>query len=122
MISQSGDSPVKRRKSNPPAALIFSIPSVHKEHSYTLYTLRMDSLHCPSWQVDKRYSEFHTLHQTLAAKKRCRVPKFPPKKLLKSQQVIEERREALAKYMNALVIGYNIFADPDVCQFITPVD
>jgi hypothetical protein len=62
----------------------------------------MESQQCPSWEVERRYSEFRTLHQTLSGKKKVKLPKFPPKKLLqnKSSHVIEERREALAKYMN----------------------
>jgi hypothetical protein len=34
------------------------------------------------------------------------------------EQVIEERKETLAKYMNELVLTFNIFSDPDVTAFI----
>lgn len=37
-------------------------------------------------------------------------------------EVIEERKESLAKYMNELVWCFNIFADPDVCNFIAMKD
>ena len=37
-------------------------------------------------------------------------------------QVIEERKEALAKYMNELIQHFNIFADKDVCNFIAMKD
>jgi len=36
--------------------------------------------------------------------------------------VIEERKEALTKYMNELAIVINIFADPDVYNFIAMKD
>ena len=85
---------------------------------------------CPisEWEVEKRYREFHSLHQVLAGKKKAGVrlvlPKFPPKKLLKnkSSHVIQERREALANYMNELVQSFNIFSDPEVCSFISMKD
>lgn len=35
---------------------------------------------------------------------------------------MEERKDALAKYMNELVQHFNIFADPDVCAFISMKD
>lgn len=38
------------------------------------------------------------------------------------EQVIEERKEALAKYMNELLMRFNIFAEPDVCNFIAMKD
>ena len=38
------------------------------------------------------------------------------------EQVIEERRDALSKYMNELVQHFNIFSDPDVCSFISMKD
>ena len=51
------------------------------------------------------------------------MPKFPPKKLIHMKdQVIEERKEALAKYMNELIQHFNIFADNDVCSFIAMKD
>lgn len=39
-----------------------------------------------------------------------------------NDQVIEERKESLSKYMNELVLCYNIFGDPDVCNFIAMKD
>ncbi len=75
-----------------------------------------------TWDVERRYSEFHALHQTLQ-KKRIQLPKFPPKKIKNMNAgVIEERKEALTKYMNELAIVMNIFADPDVYNFIAMKD
>jgi hypothetical protein len=75
-----------------------------------------------SWDLEKRYSEFYNLHQTLAKRKKY-LPKFPPKKLKNMKdQVIEERKEALAKYMNDLMHCFNIFSDPDVKSFIAMRD
>jgi hypothetical protein len=53
------------------------------------------------------------------------LPKFPPKKILNNMkdEVIEERKESLAKYMNELLlVHFNIFADNDVCEFISMKD
>lgn len=74
------------------------------------------------WDVEKRYSEFYNLHQLLSKKKK-HLPKFPPKKLKNmKEEVIEERKEALAKYMNELLNHFNIFADMEVCNFISMKD
>ncbi len=51
------------------------------------------------------------------------LPKFPPKKLKKlKEQVVDERKESLARYMNDLLLYINIFADPDICAFIAMRD
>ena len=74
------------------------------------------------WDVEKRFSEFYNMHQAIA-KRRKNLPKFPPKKLKRMKDhVILERQEALAKYMNELLLHFNIFADNDVCDFISMKD
>ena len=78
-----------------------------------MYTLQIQT-HLITWDVEKRYSEFHTLHQALSKKKgliirpapgsqTASLPKFPPKKIKNmNSAVIEERKESLSKYMNEL--------------------
>ncbi len=39
-----------------------------------------------------------------------------------NSEVIEERKEALSRYMNELVQVLNIFGDPDICNFIAMKD
>lgn len=87
-----------------------------------------------TWDVEKRYSEFHALHQTLQKKKitvsrptgsvaHVQLPKFPPKKIKNmNSEVIDERKESLSKYMNELVQVFNIFGDQDVRNFIAMKD
>jgi hypothetical protein len=51
------------------------------------------------------------------------MPKFPPKKIKNmNNEVIEERKESLSKYMNELAQVVNIFGDPDVRSFISMKD
>jgi hypothetical protein len=51
------------------------------------------------------------------------MPKFPPKKIKNMKdQVIGERKETLAKYMNELLQAFNIFGDLDVVNFIAMKD
>jgi hypothetical protein len=83
-----------------------------------------------TWDVEKRYSEFYALHQTIQKRKAksggaalALMPKFPPKKIKNmNSEVIEERKESLSKYMNELAQVVNIFGDPDVRSFISMKD
>ena len=74
-----------------------------------------------SWQVFKRYSEFRNLNKLLLKKPeyKNKIPQFPGKKFMKkNKEVIEERKKALAVFMNKLVVNINIFEDEDIMKFI----
>ena len=112
---------------NHPAIIFMISNSANVNDKYTIYTLQMQT-QLMTWDVDKRYSEFLNLHQTLQKKRTAKnpaaqLPKFPPKKLKSlKDQVIEERKEGLQKYMNDLLLHFNIFSDSDVCNFISMKD
>lgn len=60
-----------------------------------------------AWTVARRYREFRALHQVLShTLPNTKLPKFPPKKYLGSMDpsFVTERREALKRYMQALVL------------------
>jgi len=102
----------------------FLIPSVSTKVStdktnYTSYKLRIKTaFEC--WDIEKRYSEFYSLHNQLKEKMNIKfLPKFPEKKFLKlSGSVVEERKVKLAHYMNELNKSLDIFKDDDLIAFI----
>ena len=90
--------------------MIFSISGTSKvNEKYTTYSLRMQT-QLITWDVERRFSEFHNLHQAISGRKKNikggarEFPKFPPKKLKSmNDQVIDERKDSLSKYMNELL-------------------
>jgi hypothetical protein len=56
-----------------------------------------------SHSLERRYRDFHELHCDLRKNRRC-LPDFPPKKLRNlTSKVVEERRQLLERYLQAVV-------------------
>jgi len=71
------------------------------------------------WNIQKRYSEFDALNQSLIRK----IPEinkhFPPKRFFKnSEETIDERVKYFNKYLHVLFNNYNIFLFEEVIDFI----
>lgn len=71
------------------------------------------------WNIQKRYSEFDALNQSLIRK----IPEinklFPPKRFFKnSEETIDERVKFFNKYLHFLFNNYNIFLFDEVIDFI----
>lgn len=71
------------------------------------------------WNIQKRYSEFDALNQSLIRK----IPEinkhFPPKRFFKnSEETIDERVKYFNKYLHILFNNYNIFLFEEVIDFI----
>ena len=71
------------------------------------------------WNIQKRYSEFDALNQSLIRK----IPEinqyFPPKRFLKnSEETIDERVKYFNTYLHKLFNNYDIFLFDEVIDFI----
>jgi hypothetical protein len=58
---------------NHPAIIFMISNSANVNDKYTIYTLQMQT-QLMTWDVDKRYSEFLNLHQTLQKKRTAKNP------------------------------------------------
>ncbi|KAG8576069.1 hypothetical protein GDO81_009765 [Engystomops pustulosus] len=66
--------------------------------------------------LDRRYSEFHTLHKLL--KKTCKVPDFPPKRVPNwMSKVQEQRRQSLEAYIQG-VLWFNKDVPKELLDFL----
>ncbi|XP_044139280.1 sorting nexin-22 isoform X1 [Bufo gargarizans] len=66
--------------------------------------------------LDRRYSEFHTLHKLL--KKKCKVPDFPPKRVPNwMSKVQEQRRQGLEAYIQG-VLWFNKEVPKELLDFL----
>jgi hypothetical protein len=83
---------------------------------YTQYAIKIFT-NDKTWELKKRYSNFYELHQTLS-KKFNNIPKFPPKKIFKSDEFIKERQEKLEKYINILLTREDIYKFDEIFDFI----
>lgn len=95
--------------------LQIGIPSYHKVGSgRSAFTIYRVELHIGDWEhiCEKRYSDFHELHRVMKLMSRVittdKLPHFPGQKVFKhllgslSDSDLEERRQALERYMQAL--------------------
>ncbi|XP_034440199.1 nischarin isoform X1 [Hippoglossus hippoglossus] len=72
--------------------------------NYTVYIIEvMDGEH--RWTVKHRYSDFHDLHEKLAAEKKVDRRLLPPKKILgkNSKSLVERRQKELELYLQTLL-------------------
>ena len=83
---------------------------------YIQYTIKIFT-NDKSWELKKRYSNFYELNQALS-KKFNNVPKFPPKKIFKSDSFIRDRQEKLEKYLNILLSREDVYKFDEIFDFI----
>ncbi|XP_059184369.1 nischarin isoform X2 [Centropristis striata] len=72
--------------------------------NYTVYIIEvLDGEH--RWTVKHRYSDFHDLHEKLAAEKKVDRRLLPPKKMLgkNSRSLVERRQKELELYLQTLL-------------------
>ncbi|XP_001607242.2 sorting nexin-24 [Nasonia vitripennis] len=81
----------------------YRLANVSHGKPYYVYTVEMvDSNNGARYLIEKRYSEFNTLHRML--KKDCHTAPFPPKRVRNSNpKVLEQRRAALEIYMQKML-------------------
>ncbi|XP_011497399.1 PREDICTED: sorting nexin-24-like [Ceratosolen solmsi marchali] len=81
----------------------YRLANVSHGKPYYVYAVEMvDSNNGFRYLVEKRYSEFNTLHRML--KKGCHTAPFPPKRVRNSNpKVLEQRRSALEIYMQKML-------------------
>ncbi|XP_033633957.1 sorting nexin-24-like isoform X2 [Asterias rubens] len=87
-----------------------SIPSIRQvnedEKPFTVYQVHV-RVSSKTHIVEKRYSEFHTLHKQV--KKSMETPDFPPKRMRQlTMRGIEQRRQGLEQYIQALLDRDNV--------------
>ncbi|XP_071795279.1 sorting nexin-24-like [Asterias amurensis] len=87
-----------------------SIPSIRQvnedEKPFTAYQVHV-RVSSKTHIVEKRYSEFHTLHKQV--KKSMETPDFPPKRMRQlTMRGIEQRRQGLEQYIQALLDRDNV--------------
>ncbi|XP_022101206.1 nischarin-like isoform X2 [Acanthaster planci] len=72
--------------------------------NYTAYVIELSVSDC-SWTIQRRYSEFHDLHEKLVALKKVERALLPPKKLLwnQSKSFVEKRRQDLESYLQKML-------------------
>ena len=91
---------------------------VNNGGNYTIYNIILTT-EFNEWTVQKRYSEFNDLNQSLIKK----IPEinkhFPPKRFFKnSDETIDERVRYFNNYLHCLFNEYNIFLFDEVIDFI----
>uniref|UniRef100_A0AAQ5ZAC5 PX domain-containing protein n=1 Tax=Amphiprion ocellaris TaxID=80972 RepID=A0AAQ5ZAC5_AMPOC len=75
--------------------------------NYTVYIIDVtDGRH--RWTVKHRYSDFHDLHEKLAAEKKVDRRLLPPKKILgkNSKSLVERRQKELELYLQTLLLQF----------------
>uniref|UniRef100_A0A3Q1FF93 PX domain-containing protein n=1 Tax=Acanthochromis polyacanthus TaxID=80966 RepID=A0A3Q1FF93_9TELE len=75
--------------------------------NYTVYIIDVtDGKH--RWTVKHRYSDFHDLHEKLAAEKKVDRRLLPPKKILgkNSKSLVERRQKELELYLQTLLLQF----------------
>ncbi|XP_012264801.2 sorting nexin-24-like isoform X2 [Athalia rosae] len=79
---------------------LVAVPYTKPYYVYTIEVTKPNSTSVHS--VEKRYSEFNTLHRLL--KKDTDTAPFPPKRVRNSQlKVLEQRRSALESYIQKMI-------------------
>ena len=73
-------------------------------HNLQAYVIELVVSDC-SWTIQRRYSEFHDLHEKLVALRKVDQALLPPKKLLwnQSKSFVEKRRQDLENYLQELL-------------------
>ncbi|RWS07816.1 sorting nexin-24-like protein [Dinothrombium tinctorium] len=85
-----------------------------KGHSFTVYCVEV-YYNGKCHKVQRRYRDFYHLHREM--KKLYKTPEFPPKKVRNlNQKLIEQRRLALEKYLQAFI--KNDFMPKEVIDFL----
>ena len=85
--------------------------------NYTSYSVLLSTSKM-EWQVERRYSDFHKLHQLLEDK-HLLLPDFPSKSLLKRlESVIEERMKELENYLNYLFTCFDLLNYSEILDFV----
>ena len=85
---------------------------------YTVYNIIITT-EFNEWTIQKRYSEFYTLNQSLIRKIPDINKHFPPKRFFKnSDETIDERVRFFNNYLHCLFNDYNIFLFDEVIDFI----
>ncbi|XP_038047794.1 nischarin-like [Patiria miniata] len=81
--------------------------------NYTAYVIELAVDDC-TWTIQRRYSEFHDLHDKLVALKRVDRALLPPKKFLwnQSKSFVEKRRHDLQSYLQKLLDQSSYLATP----------
>ncbi|XP_071805690.1 nischarin-like isoform X3 [Asterias amurensis] len=80
---------------------------------YMAYVIEIIVGDC-KWTIQRRYSEFHDLHEKLVALKKVEKAQLPPKKYLRNQakSFVEKRRHELEVYLQTLLDESNYLVTP----------
>ena len=69
------------------------------------------------WHIKKRYTDFYVLHQKLS-KNIKNLPKLPKKKIFKSEQILNDRKIILQKYLTTLLKRDDVYNQDLIFEFI----
>ncbi|CAD7956708.1 unnamed protein product [Amoebophrya sp. A25] len=77
-----------------------------QNNGHTTYHIRVMSPVGQSWELVKRYSHFHELHEFLKQKYPTQLPAFPGKRLFGNNDptFVQQRQAQLQQYLNAVLL------------------
>lgn len=87
-----------------------------KEVTFYRVSISLDGV---TWEINKRFKEFHELNDLLK-RNHGNLPPLPARTLLpvKKPEEIDRRRDGLEKYVQALLLKADIYANPTFIRFL----
>ena len=74
--------------------------------------------HEKEWTVSRRYRDFDGIHEKLQKEGLAIAVDFPGKKVIKSSEFLEKRREHLEKYLQAVAVSCRKSMPLDFVEFL----
>eukprot|EP00347_Sterkiella_histriomuscorum_P007307 403349456 len=102
-------------------ALIARIVNFKESQGVVFYTVNLSKIYSgDQHQLEKRYSQFYALNESLKTKNYLNLPKFPQKTILaiKSQDSLHRRRQELNDYIKGLVNRKDTRNIKDLIKFL----
>lgn len=100
-----------------PEKTILSVPFYESVDNIEFYKVSVKVFHEKEWVVSRRYRDFEVLHEKLQNKTAIAVD-LPGKKLIKSKEFLEKRRECLEKYLQAVAVSCRHSMPLDFVEFL----
>lgn len=110
-------------RGRPRAVVVAADLNSEGSKDYVVYKLRVADLgDGTEWTVSRRFRNFESLHRQLREVSAYRL-KLPPKRIflhMQTPEFVEERRQQLDQYLQALLGAGNLGNMPQVMEFLSP--
>lgn len=102
-----------------PSATKVSIPAFETIDGVEYYLIRVTCWHNKDWQINRRFRDFHELHEKLQKEIAISKDLLPGKKMIKTIKFLEQRQQDLEKYLQTVTSIIQQSTMPlDLVQFL----